>query len=208
VETTEVATDGTRVRLIGVCQGLAGEARAAVEALEAHDPSVIAVGLGPQMADHVDQLAPGEPLGAEDEAYRRGLSEWGEVSLPAPTYPAVAQAADRIGARVEGVDMAEADYLDRHLDRIGVFELLKRAVRVRWLGWRPPSAESPAAFCRAFDRRVNDGPFGRLQGDRERWMADELAGLAQQDDTVACVLEVERLDGVKQALRARDPPDR
>jgi hypothetical protein len=207
VETARIELDGSRVTLIGVCQGLAGEARSAVEELEEADPGVVAVSLGPDVADRADDLAAGARLGAEDEAYRRGLSEWGEVRLPAPTFPAVVDAADRIGAPVEGVDMAEAEYLDRHLDRIGTLELLKRALRVRWLGWRPPSAETPDAFCRAFDERVNVGPFAGLQGDRERWMAGELAGLASEG-SVACVLEIERLDGVKRALRDRDRPDR
>ncbi|PSG97259.1 hypothetical protein BRD56_06250 [Thermoplasmatales archaeon SW_10_69_26] len=207
METATVDLGSGTVHLIGVCQGLEGEAQAAVEAVEQRRPAVVAIALGPHMAEQVDEIVGAEALGAEDEAYMRGLSEWGSVTLPASTFPAVTDAAGRVDARVEGVDMPEAEYLEHHLDRIGIVQLLKRALRVRWLGWLPPDAESPAAFCRAFDRRVNDGPFGRLQGDRERWMADELADLAR-DDTVACVLEIERLDGVRQALQARDRPDR
>jgi hypothetical protein len=205
VETAQVRIDGHVIDLVGVCQGLDGEAQAAVQAVEEREPGVVAVALGPAMAEEVDAIEGGEALGAEDEAYMRGLSEWGSVTLPAPTFPAVADAARRVDARLEGVDMPEADYLERHLDRIGIVELLKRALRVRWLGWRPPDAETPGAFCRAFDERVNEGPFGRLQGDRERSMAENLAAIAEQDP-VTCVLEIERLDGVKRALRARDRP--
>lgn len=207
METVQIELDGDAVTLIGVCQGLRGEATAAIEALQAREPAVVALAVGPEMADHVDELAPGEVLGAEDEAYRRGLSEWGEVRLPAPTFAAVAKMADEIDARLVGVDMAEAEYLDRHLAEVGTADLLKRALRVRWLGWRPPNADSPDAFCRAFDDRVNAGPFGRLAKDRERWMADELARIAEEDP-VACVLAIERLDGVKRALRARARRDR
>lgn len=207
METVRLELDGAPVTLIGVCQGLAGEATAAIEELETREPRVVALAVGPQMAEHVDELGASQVLGAEDEAYREGLSEWGEVRLPAPTYPAVAETAEELGARLVGVDMAEAEYLDRHLDKIGTMDLLKRALRVRWLGWRPPDAESPDAFCRAFDERVNGGPFGRLEEDRERWMADELASIAEQEP-VACVLAVERLDGVKRALRARARRDR
>lgn len=206
METARISLGGTTVRLIGVCQGLEGEAQAAVEALEAEDPAVVAVALGPEMAEHIEEIATAQTLGAEDEAYMQGLSEWGSVRLPAPTFPAVAEAAERLGARLEGVDMGEAEYLDRHLDRIGVLQLLKRALKVRWLEWRPPRAESPGAYCRAFDERLNAGAFGRLQGDRERSMAENLASIAEEAP-VACVLEIERLDGVRRALRARDRPD-
>lgn len=203
METASVPLGSTTVHLIGVCQGLDGEAEAAVEAIERKQPAVVALALGPEMADNVDEIVGAEALGAEDEAYMRGLSEWGSVTLPAPTFPAVVDAAERVDARVEGVDMPEAEYLEHHLDRVGMKALLKRALRVRWLGWRPPDADSPSAYCRAFDAHVNEGPFGRLQHDREESMAANLAAIADEGP-IACVLEIERLDGVKRALRARD----
>lgn len=207
METTRVEVDGGDVELLGVCQGLDGEADAAVDALEAREPSVVALALAPEVAPQVDEIGPADALGAEDEVYMEGLSEWGDVRLPAPAYPAALEAAERLGARVEGVDMERADYLDRHLDRIGTFQMLKRALRVRWLSWWPPSADSPGAFCRAFDERLNDGPYGRLQLDRERSMAANLTGLAA-DERVSCVVEVERLDGLTRALRGPDRRDR
>lgn len=193
--------NGLDLHLLGVCQGLEGEAEAAVEAIESLDPGVVALAMGPDTTDALADLEAAGELGAEDEAYMQGLSEWGSVQLPAPTFPAVAEAGQRLGARVEGVDMPEADYLDLHLDRVGVFELLKRALRTRWLIVRPPRADSPSSFCRSFDEQVNVGPFARLEEARERSMADNLAEL--EADTVAFVVEVERLDGVTRGLEAR-----
>ncbi len=214
MESTSIKVNGNEVRLIGVCQGLEGEAQAAVKAIETHPPTVLALALGPELADNVEQITASEDpdaggpelqgLGAEDGAYAQGLSRWGTVRLPAPTFPAVVDAADRLDARIEGVDLAEADFLDRHLDRIGILELMKKALKVRWLGWRPPKADSPGAFCRAFDQRVNKGPLERLQRDRERSMAGNLEAIAHEG-AVTCVLAVERLDGVKRALEARGP---
>lgn len=193
--------DGLDLHLFGVCQGLEGEAKEVVEAIEALDPGVVALAMGPDTTDALDKLEAAGELGAEDEAYMQGLSEWGSVQLPAPTFPAVAEAGQKIGARVEGVDMPEADYLDLHLDRVSIFELLKRALRTRWLIVRPPRADSPASFCRTFDERVNVGPFARLEEAREQSMADNLATL--DAETAAFVVEVERLAGVTRGLEAR-----
>lgn len=206
METERVTVDGREIRLLGVCQGLEGESEALVEELEAQPPAVVALALDPDVAGRIDEVSPAEVLGAEDEAYMKGLSEWGSVRLPAETYPAAVEAAERIDARVEGVDMGRAEYLDRHIEGVGTFEMLKRALRTRWLAWWPPKADTPAAFCRAFDERINAGPFQRLQAARERFMADNLARIEGQP--VAFVVEVERLDGVSEALRARSGPDR
>lgn len=198
--------DGEEVSLIGVCQGLEGEADAVVEAIEAERPTVVALALDPETVGALDEIEPAHALGAEDEAYMKGLSEWGSVKLPAPTFPAAVRAARTVGARVEGIDMDQHEYLERHLDRVGVLDMVKRALRIRWLSYRPPKAETPAAFCRAFDQKVNGGPLGGLQRAREQAMAARLAGLAEDD--VLAIVEVERLEGVTRGLRdrrARDP---
>lgn len=205
MERIRVSEDGLDVHLLGVCLGLEGEAEAVVEAIESLDPSVVALAVGPQTVEGVSELEPARALGAEDEAYKRGLSEFGQVTLPAPAFPAALEAADRLEAEVEGVDMSQADFVDLHLDEVGVLELVKRALRARWLVVRPPTADSPAGFCRAFDERVNVGPFQRLEEARERSMAANVRAL--EADTVVLVVEVERLEGVTRGLRARPRAD-
>lgn len=206
VQTTRIQVNGERVHLIGICQGLEGEAEEAIEAIEDQTPAVVALALDPGVVERIDELEPARALGAEDEAYMKGLSEWGSVKLPAPTYPAAVEAAGRIDARVEGIDMHEGEYLERHLDRVGVLDMVKRALRVRWLGYRPPRADTPAAFCQAFDQKVNGGPLAGLQRAREQAMAKRLVELASED--VLAIVEIERLEGVTRALRgprAGDP---
>ncbi len=202
VETIRIDDGGATLHLLGVCQGLAGEATAVVEALEELQPNVVALALDPELAPQIGELAPSDGLSGEDAAYAEGLSRWGEVMLPPPEFRAAIHVAEQLGAEVVGVDMTEERYLDHYTDTVGVWDLTKRAVRSRWLGVRPIKAGDPSAYCRAFDARLNGGSFQVVERQREGVMADRLAELAQ-GGTISYVVEVQRLDGVTQALRQR-----
>lgn len=189
------------VVLLGACQGLTGEARRTAQAILELAPTTVALALDPEIADRVEELEPGSRFSVEDAAYRRGLSEWGEVQLPPPEYEAATLAAEEVDADVEGVDMPEPAFMERYTDLVSVLDLTRRAFRVRWMKAWPPSADSPKAFCTRFDEKLNKGPFGELERVREREIARRLREVAE-DGSVACVLEVQRLDGVRRALAA------
>lgn len=204
VERTTLAAEGHRIVLLGACQGLDGEAEATAEAIRELRPATVALALDPDLVDHVHELGPGSEFSVEDAAYRRGLGRWGEVKLPPPEYEAAVSAAEDVDADVTGVDLPEEAYLDRYTARIGVLDLAKRAFRVRWMKTRPPKATTPAEFCRRFDERINQGPFADLEHAREAEIARRLVELSR-DGPVACVLEIQRVDGVRAVLQA--PPD-
>lgn len=207
MERTRLTTGRHPIVLLGVCQGLEGEDQAVRDAIYELDPATVALAVDPELASQVHKLAPSLDLGVEDEAYSRGLSRWGEVALPPPEYPAAIEAAEAIGAGIEGVDLPEEDYLNRFTSRIGVLDLTKRALKVRWLKTRPPKAEDPSAYCRRFDEQVNKGPFGQLEHERERKIADRLLELADEG-SVACVIEIPRADGVHRVLEGHAAPSR
>ncbi len=192
------------VHLLGACQGLEGEAKLTHEAILEIQPRFVALGLDPYLVDHVDAFEAGSQFSVEDKVYRSGLEEWGSVTLPPPEYAAAIDAADDVGANVEGVDLPEGEYMDRYTDIVSVFDLTRRALRVRWMKTRPPNTTTPAAFCQAFDEQVNQGPYRELEEARERQIADRLETLAH-DGSVACVIEIQRLDGVETRLRANSP---
>lgn len=208
VERVRVKSLPNTVHLLGACQGLEGEAKLTKQAILEIEPRIVALSLDPFLLDHVHEFEEGSMFSVEDKAYRSGLEEWGDVTLPPPEYAAALEAAETIGARVEGVDLPEGAYMDRYTDIVSVFDLTRRALRVRWLRTRPPNTDTPVSFCQAFDVRVNQGPYRELEMDREREIADRLKALAQ-DGTVACTLEVQRLEGVQERLKApsaRAPP--
>ena len=203
-----VTLDGAAhpIALAGLCLGLAGEADAAVELLERTRPHALALALDPDLAADLDQLDVDGSLNTEDEAYVAGLSRWGEVTLPAPAYPRLVEAAKAAGIVIEGIDLPEVAYVDRFTAEIGVPAMARRWRRARRLGKRPPAVDDPATFCRRFDERLNAGAYRHLEEAREATMADGIERLVAQGP-VLFVCEVQRLDGVtarlERALGAR-----
>lgn len=196
MERREVTVNGARIELLGACQGLEGEARHTAQAILEADPDIVALALDPELVEHVDELGPSPEASVEDEAYRRGLSEWGEVQLPPPEYEAAALAAEELDVPVRGVDLPEPDFVDRYTDLVSVVDLTRRAFRVRWMKVWPPSASTPAGFCESFDEKLNRGPFGQLEQAREVEIARRLGELSSEG-SVSCVLSVQRLEGVR-----------
>lgn len=204
VQRRVLRVDGTEITLLAVCQGLEGEAEATRTAIEEAAPRTVALPVDPGMASHVHELAPDPELGGEDAAYERGLSRWGEVKLPPPEYQVALEVAQQLGAEVAGVDIPQEEYLDRFTETVGVIDLTKRALQVRWLKTRPPRASDPITFCERFDAKVNKGPFAELERARERRIAERLRELAKEGPVV-CLLEIARAEGVAAALGAQDP---
>jgi hypothetical protein len=207
VEITTLEGPHHPIAILGVCQGLEGEDKRVIEALRELQPSVIALAVPPEILPEIEGLQGDAERGLEDSAYAVGLSRWGNVQLPPPELAAVVVAGRELRVRVEGVDLGEERYLDLFADVVGLRHLVQRAWRLRWLGWKAPSADGPEAFCRTFDARINTGPFAKLEGEREAAMARGLA-LLNPEGATAFVVEVQRVDGVTKALRALPRPAR
>ena len=191
---------GDRLELAGICLGLAGEAEAVVDHLAETRPAVLALGVAPELVDELHLLEPDDHLGGEDAAYVRGLSRWGDVALPGPEFPEATARAREMGVRVVGIDLGEIDYLDLYSDTISYGRMLRRSFKLRRLVRRPPRAADPHAFCRAFDRTLNHGPYAQLEQRRERTMAERLGELVAAGPVLA-VVEVQRLDGIREELQ-------
>lgn len=206
VEQRRVRGGDADIVLLAVCEGLEGEASAVQEAIHHQEPATVALALAPSVVSRVPEFVQEGRLDEEDAAYLRGLSRWGKVRLPPPEFDAALSAARAVGATVEGVDMPEEAYLDAFTHRIGILDLTKRALKTRWLKLRPPKAESPQSFCRAFDAALNKGPFAALEAKREEHMAKRLDELADQGP-LTFVVDVPRADGILDALEHPRPPD-
>ncbi|MDX1612591.1 MAG: hypothetical protein R3185_09480, partial [Candidatus Thermoplasmatota archaeon] len=177
-----------------------GEAEAVRELAQELKPAIIALCLADEVVGEARAWAQTQgSLGSEDEAYVKGLSRWGEVALPAASYGVASQAGETLGADVVGVDLGEGPYLDRYTEQISMWDLFKRSWWLRKVAKRPPEAESPEAFCKVFDARINQGPFQALEAAREEAIAEGVSSLAQEGD-VLVVLPVARLAGVKRRL--------
>ena len=121
---------------------------------------------------------------------------------PPPCFTEALRAAEARGVRVEAIDMDEVLYTDAYVECISAFEVLFQGRMERRLRRKRFRATTPREFAIEWDGEVNRSPgFRRLQGRREAFFVSRLRDLSTSGRTLA-VVEVERANGVLDALRA------
>lgn len=201
----EIRLGDARVRILPVVRGLPSEASTVSSAMDAMQPDVVALSIGPEELEALRAYR-GGPVDAEnfeEEVYVAGLSAWEEPLKPAPCFTEAIRRADASRARLEGVDMDEAAYTDAYTSYVSAMELIFQSRAERRLARKRFHARTPKEFVLEWDAEVNRRVgFARLQREREAHMARRLREVAASARAVLAVIEVERSEGVLAALRA------
>jgi hypothetical protein len=198
---------GAKVLLLGPVRGLASDARAVGEALEAFRPEAIGAGLAAEELLGLDEYfgdVPAEPvvpLAATELSEVRGLCRFGEVRVPNPAFlEALAWGRSR-GVPVAPLDPGEDEAATMFTEHIGYVELVRRTVREHHLGRSPPTPSSADAFALEWDRSIGGGRGSRrFAAARDDHLVRGLRRLAEGHRRLALVLDRERYDSVRSRL--------
>jgi hypothetical protein len=199
----EVRLGDASFHLLSVVRGPPSEADVVRRAIEAAQPTIVALSIGPEELQHLRSWdgTPLEPDNFEEEVYVAGLSAWEPPVKPPPCFSAAIRSADARGARVEAIDMDEPSYTDAYVDCVSALELVFQGRLERRLRKKRFRATTPREFVLEWDAEVNGSAgFRRLQARREAFFASRLRALSGEGRTLA-VIEVERSAGVLEALR-------
>jgi hypothetical protein len=199
----EVRLGGASLHILSVVRGLPSEADTVRRAMDAKQPAIVALSIGPEELQALRSFRGTsiEPENFEEEIYVAGLSAWEPPVKPPPCFSEAIRSAENQGARLEAIDMDEALYTDTYVDCVSALEVVFQGRLERKLRKKRFTATTPRDFVLEWDAAVNGSPgFRRLQARREAHFALRLRELASKGTTLA-VIEVERAAGVLHALR-------
>ncbi len=205
--TTALHLGGCALTIFPTVKGLESERRPAREAVARLRPEIVALpvskeGLRGLRALHTGK-APEFFLSHYEEVYALKLSRYGRVSVPPPSLSEAYAASVELEIPVRAIDLSEEEYADAFCESVSATNLLLHSVRWRWLKRRPFRAKTPEEFALAWDRAVNSlKGFRNLEARREEHMAASLRRLSEGHRTILAVLELERMEGVLEKLRA------
>ena len=195
------------VTVLGPVRGLVTEAASVRSRLEANRPSALGIAVSPDELKGVREYfvgAPTEPvvpLAPTEAAEIRALARYGEVRVPNPSVVTALGWADAASVPVEALDPDDDRYAAWFAGSIGYFELVRRTLRERRLGKRPPEAPTADAFAVAWSDTIDHGSGSRrLRARRDEAVADGVAKLRSRYASVAVVVDRERFDGVVELL--------
>ena len=200
----EVLLDRASVHILPVVRGLPSETTLVRDAIGTVQPAVIGLSIGPEELQTL-RYYDGGPLGPdnfEEEIYIAGLSAWEPPVKPPPCFSDAIREADARGVRIEALDMDEVTYTESYVDCVSTLEVVFQGRMEKRLTKKRFQATNPRDFVLEWDAAVNGSPgFARLQARREAFMAGRLREIAASSDSVLAIIEVERADGVRAALR-------
>jgi hypothetical protein len=192
------------VLLVAPVRGLAAEVPKVLAALDAYAPE--AVGLGLSTAEMqaltqyfvISEAEPIVPLTTIEASEVRGLSRFGEVRVPNPTFVELLWWAQGRSMVVEALDPSDDRTASLFTEHIGYVELVRRTVKERAVSRKPPTPSTPDEYALAWDQKVAGGRGSRgFALARDRHLVRGAQRLGAGRSRIAVVVDRERFDTVR-----------
>jgi hypothetical protein len=204
-------TSGSEFLLLAPVRGLAEEVPRVLDALHQFRPAAIGLGLSTDelraFTEYfvVSEADPIVPLTTNEASEVRGLSRFGEVRVPNPSYVELLRWANGTELPVVALDPSDERTATLFTEHIGYVELVRRTVKERAVSRRPPTPATADEFALAWDREVASGRGSReFAAARDRHLVRGARALAEGKGRVALVVDRERFESVR-SLLAGDP---
>jgi len=195
------------VTVLGAVRGLVADGERVRARLETVRPNAVGVAVSEDELHgfreyFVDAATePVVPLAPTEAAEIRALARYGEVGVPNPSVLAAIRWADSTKAPVSPLDPSDDEYSTMFARSIGYLELVRRTLRERSAGKRPPAAADADAFSLAWSRMIEPGAGSRrLRAQRDAVVAEGVERLRARFSSVAVVVDRERFEGLVELL--------
>ncbi len=198
--------------LVGSVRGLESESPRVLAELARFAPEAIGVGLSADETRGLreyfvtSEAEPVVPLTSNETGEIRGLVRFGPVRVPNPTFVDLLGWADAQALAVAPLDPSEDETAHLFAENIGYVELVRRTVRERSVGRKPPQPSSPDEYALAWDHQVAGGRGSRaFARSRDTHLVRASRRLAEGRGRVAVVLDRERFELVRALLTGAEP---
>lgn len=135
--------------------------------------------------------------------YEQLMKNFGETSVPPEAYVRAVKLADERGLKIRGIDIPEEDYEDLYVKFIDIKDLILLSLRKNRLMKKKWSIDNPEKTSLEWDKEVSKGGYRRLENEREKFMANQIA--LSQSERILVIIEIERLSGVINYLKNQMP---
>jgi hypothetical protein len=200
------------VLLLAPVRGLVSEVEPTLRELGSYAPEAVGVGLSQDEMDSLVQYfvtseaEPLVPLTSNETSEVRGLSRFGEVRVPNPSFVELLRWAQTQRVPVEALDPSDDRTASLFTQHIGYVELVRRTVKERAISRKPPTPSTPDEYALEWDREVAGGRGSRgFAQARDRHLVRGAQRLGAGRSRVAVVVDRERFDLVRDLLRGSVP---
>ncbi len=198
----EIELNGSRIFVLPVIKGLVSEGEKVRNAISEIMPQAVGISISKEELEGLRSYQGEEiELSDQEEAYKAGLMEFGEVQLPPPCYTEAVKVTGELGIPLIPIDMNEDLFSERYCELIGGLELMKESFLSHRVARKRFVMDSAEEFVLDYDRKVNGGRgISVLNSEREGHMSESLRELAGIHERLLALVELERFDGLKKKM--------
>lgn len=199
--------NGSKIYIFGIVKGLVSEAERLEKKIKKLEFDIGGLPISKEekkgleefieLDDSETEVEPSTP----EKVYAEKLKQFGEVSLPPPSYTFFMNYCLENDIDIEPLDMDEEHYTMAYCDHVTGVQWIHQALREKGLRRKKIEAEDPAEFANEWDRFINKlKGFQELEAHREKVMAKNIDRISARGNIVV-LLEEERIEGVWKRLK-------
>ncbi len=193
------------VDILPVVNGLVSEADKVREAYGRYESYGASMGI-----ESLEALKKREEIGVDDVevneidiVYSKKMALFGEIQTPSPAFCELVDLCAADGKDVIPLDMKDYDYDTAFMECISATEFTSAHHLAKKAYKKEMTRESPEALAVELDRFIaRKKGFARLNRRREEHIAGEILDTAKYRRSLLCVIEVERVEGIRSILEA------
>jgi hypothetical protein len=202
--------NGGVVQLLGAVRGLVTEGTRIAEMIKEIRPEKVGLSISPESLKALNlyiDAGRGEvgPESVEEEIYILELEKFGKVLKPPPCFTEALKQCNSLDIQVVALDMDDVHFTDAYCSHVSGLELIMQGRKSRKLEKRAFESSTPEDFVLEWDSVVNGSKgFRALEREREKVIAGNIAKTAKNTTNMLAVVELERVGGVEDFLKAQD----
>ncbi len=132
--------------------------------------------------------------------YEYFMQKFGETSIPPEAYISAIKIADQKGLEVRGIDIPSGIYEDIFVENVQLTDMLLLSFRRRWHLRRRWNFSDPESFSSEWDSYLNKGGYMKIEKERAKHMAAEIA--AKKKGNTIVIVESERFNDLVNGLNS------
>lgn len=201
----KIKVNTSKIYIPDIINGLTSEIVKVKKVYNKIKPDIVAMQASEEELEGLKKVIEGEEceyyLSNYEEIYARRLASFGEVKVPPPCYETALKLCLEHNTPVAALDMDDMLFADMFCENVSGLDLFRHSFRVKRLKRKRFKAKTAEEFVLEWDREINKlKGFRNLESRREEHMAKGILRLAKEHDSILCILEMQRAEGVSQRV--------
>lgn len=202
-------TEGHRVVVLAVINGLTSEIDTIREALEKYRPDAIGVPMTSAQVENLRKWNPEEQQAEYsdfDLLYIREMSRFGKVVLPSPSHLYPIAAADASNTEIVALDMDDEMYAELYMEHVRPSSLFFDSILKKRRMKKSMEGSAEEVVMQLDDIGKHPKGMAVIEERREEHMAESIVRNASRFGTFLALVDFERAAGIKKRVTEIAPP--